>query len=94
MWFRQFYRLPPTDERFLNATPSLIREEYYLYVLRERLAVAHKEEVTVRTLNDLLGPLTFDEKKDVVEKEQAEEALAEKTAEPEVLTFSMGLNHG
>lgn len=34
-WFRRTYRLPPTDPRYLDATPDDIATEYWAYRFHE-----------------------------------------------------------
>lgn len=53
-WFRRQYNLPPTDPRYLQATPEQIRVEFWAHVLAARFERARRDGRTVERLEDLL----------------------------------------
>lgn len=84
-WFREQFNLAPTDDRYLNATPSDIRVEFYLHFLRNRLAVARQKKIEIRSLDDLLGPITMEEKEEATEKMLAEKKQQQQPED--IITF-------
>ena len=44
LWFRRRYNLPPTDPRFLDATPALIAEDYWANHYQDRRDAGKPDE--------------------------------------------------
>lgn len=44
LWFRRKFNLPPTDPRYLNATPEQIVTEFWAHYFEERRLAGKPEE--------------------------------------------------
>lgn len=80
-WFRRHYNLPPTDPRFLTASPEEMAVDFWAYMLLERYRKAVKDGGEVNKLEDLLAEETFDEELEKLDAELEAEAEAKALGE-------------
>lgn len=76
-WFRMQYNLPPTDERYLNASLEEMYVDFWQHQLLLRWVQAKKDGADPKSLDDLLNEENFDAQLAALDENLEKEAKAD-----------------